>query len=281
MSKQSVFLVLGATGQQGGAVVNSLLSRGMKVRALVRDSQSDAAKVLAEKGAELAVGDLCNKASLISAMDGVSGVFAMTHFIEGPEVEMRQGKTVADAANESGVQHLVFSSVACADAGTGIPHFESKWAVEQYIEQLGLPATVFRPAWFMDNFYTYFAPADNGTVIMPLPGSCSLDLVAVQDIGEMVAEALINPESYIGVSLDLASDTLTLKEAIEILSKRRGVVLQHVEVPVDDIISMLGESVAAMFRWQGEGGHPLNITELKKQYPFKLVSFEEFVAQRG
>lgn len=281
MSKQDVFLVLGATGQQGGAVVNSLLNRGMQVRALVRDSQSDAARTLAEKGAELAVGDLCDKASLISAMGGVSGVFAMTHFIEGPEVEMRQGKTVADAANELGVPHLVFSSVACADAGTGIPHFESKWAVEQYIEQLGLPATVFRPAWFMDNFYTYFAPADNGSVVMPLPGGCSLDLVAVQDIGEMVAEALINPESYIGVSLDLASESLTLKEAIEILSKQREVVLQHVEVPVDDVIPMLGESVAAMFRWQSEGGHPLNITELKKQYPFKLVSFEEFVAQRG
>jgi len=281
MNGNGIFLVIGATGQQGGSVVCSLLNRGMQVRTLVRDSRSDAAIGLAEKGVELVVGDLCDKASLVTAMNGVSGVFAMTHFIEGPEVEVIQGKTMADAASEAGVPHLVFSSVACADAGTGIPHFESKWAIEQYIEQLGLPATVFRPAWFMDNFYTYFAPADNGTVIMPLPGDCPLDLVAVQDIGEMVVEAFVDPERYLGVSLDLVSETLTVSEAVEILSKQRGVALQHVEVPVDEVISMLGESVATMFRWQSEGGHPLNLAELKEQYPFKLISFKELVAQRG
>ena len=281
MAEQKQFLVVGATGQQGGAVVRSLLKRGAAVRALTRDSQSEASQALAASGVELVTGDLCDQPSLVRAMEGVAGVFAMTHFIEGPEVERRQGLTTAAAAKQAGVDHLVYSSVAGAHLGTGIPHFESKWAVEQYIEHLGLAATVFRPAWFMDNFYTYFAPADNGTVTMPLPGDCPLDLIAVQDIGEMVAEALVKPERYIGVSLDLVSERLTVNEAIALLSKQRGVVLQHIEVSVDDVIAMLGESVAAMFRWQAEGGHPLNIAELREQYPFKLTSFEELVAKRG
>ena len=82
-------------------------------------------------------------------------MFAMTTFFEaGLEVEVQQGKVIADAAKKTNVPHLVYSSVGSAHRNTRIPHFESKWKVEQYISELGLPATVLRPTFFMDNFAT-------------------------------------------------------------------------------------------------------------------------------
>jgi uncharacterized protein YbjT (DUF2867 family) len=61
------------------------------------------------------------------------------------EEEVRQGVMLADAAKQAGVSHYVYTSVGSAHRHTGIPHFESKWKVEQHIETVGLPATILRP----------------------------------------------------------------------------------------------------------------------------------------
>ena len=63
-----------------------------------------------------------------------------------------KGKLLASAAADAGVRHFVYTSAGGADRQSGIPHFESKWRVEQHIRSLGLPATILRPAAFMDNF---------------------------------------------------------------------------------------------------------------------------------
>ena len=130
MTKRRSVLVTGATGKQGGAVARQLIGKGHHVRALTRDPSKPAAQALAGLGAELAVGNLDDRASLERAIDGVDAVFAVaTPFEEGTQAETQQGINVADAAIAAGVQ-LVYSSVANADRQTGIPHFDSKFAVE-------------------------------------------------------------------------------------------------------------------------------------------------------
>lgn len=95
MAEQTkLFLVTGVTGQQGAAVARSLLKKGMGVRGLSRDIHSEKAQMLAALGAELVNGDLCDKSSLVQAMNGIDGVFAMTDFLQGNEVEIQQGKTM-------------------------------------------------------------------------------------------------------------------------------------------------------------------------------------------
>ncbi|NED57719.1 NmrA family NAD(P)-binding protein, partial [Micromonospora aurantiaca] len=109
---------------------------------------------LADAGAVLVRGDLDDEASLRAAMKGLHGVFSVQTF-RGPggvAAEERQGKAVADAAAEAGVAHLVYSSVGGADRSSGIPHFESKGSIERHIRELGLPATVLRPAMFYEMF---------------------------------------------------------------------------------------------------------------------------------
>ena len=147
---QQIFFVLGATGQQGGAVAKSLVRQGRKVRALVRDGKqhTEKAEALRKQGVEIVLGDMTNQTSLETAMSGVDGVFAMTTFFEaGLDVEVQQGKVIAEAAKNAHVPHLVYSSVGSAHRNTQVPHFESKWNVEQHIRQLGIPATILRPTF--------------------------------------------------------------------------------------------------------------------------------------
>src|SRR5436305_2172481 len=150
---EKTILVFGATGQQGGAVASHLLKDGWKVRALVRNLGSEKAQALGQQGIELVQGDLNQPSSLQEAMKGVYGVFSVQTFMAdgGTLAETRQGKAVADAAQEAGVRHLVYSSVGGAERKTGVAHFESKWQIEEHIRTLGLPATILRPVFFMSN----------------------------------------------------------------------------------------------------------------------------------
>src|SRR4051794_3821732 len=138
--------VLGATGQQGGSVVDALLARQQAVRALVRDPESAGARALRARGVEVLAADQENRESLQAALTDVAALFFMTTFegADGTEGETRRGVTVADAAARAGVPHVVYSSVGGAERATGIPHFESKYRVEQRLGEAG-PAKFVRP----------------------------------------------------------------------------------------------------------------------------------------
>lgn len=122
-----IVLVTGATGTQGGAVARELVDRGYAVRGLTRNPDSERATALTELGIEVVKGDFDDAASLNVAMEGVYGVFAVTNYWEhGFDREVAHGKQLVDAAEKAGIKHFVFTSVAGADAGTGLPHFESR-----------------------------------------------------------------------------------------------------------------------------------------------------------
>jgi uncharacterized protein YbjT (DUF2867 family) len=92
-------------------------------------------------------------------MHDVHGVFLVLTMMTGARVtlagvaaEQQRGKAVADIAKETGVGHLVYSSISGADRQTGIPHLESKGRIEEHMREFELPATMLRPVFFMDNF---------------------------------------------------------------------------------------------------------------------------------
>ncbi|MFD5182688.1 NmrA family NAD(P)-binding protein [Streptomyces sp. NPDC058372] len=128
MSGNKIILVLGGTGNQGGAVARELLSRGWTVRALVRDPDKPAAQETrgagrGARGAGLVRRDLDDVESLRAAAAGAHGIFSVQALAHEPETlaaEVRHGKAVADVAEEAGVAHLVYSSVGGAERKTGI-----------------------------------------------------------------------------------------------------------------------------------------------------------------
>jgi uncharacterized protein YbjT (DUF2867 family) len=99
-------------------------------------------------------GDLEDPASLENAVRGVYGVYSVQDFWSiGAKREVQQGQNLAEAARKGGVTHFVYSSVGGAERDAHIDHWDSKWEIEKHIRKLGLPATILRPAAFMENYY--------------------------------------------------------------------------------------------------------------------------------
>lgn len=269
-------LVTGATGQQGGAVARALLDKGQKVRVMTRNPEK--AVALAKAGADVVQGDLTNQAILQMALRGVHGVFAMsTPFEAGMEAEVRQGMMLADAAKQAGVAHYVYTSVGSAHRHTGIPHFESKWKVEQHIQRIGLPATILRPVWFMENFTTFAKPSKEGVLIMPMKPTRKLAMVALKDIGEFGAAAFMRPTDFLGQAIDLAGDDLTLPETAALLTRAMGRPISFQELPMDQAEASMGHDLAAMFRWFNDVGYEIDIPNLKQRFGMPLTSFAEWM----
>ena len=269
-------LVTGATGQQGGAVARALLAKGQKVRVMTRHLEKAAS--LAQAGAEIVQGDLTNQVNLQMALRGVHGVFAMsTPFEAGMEAEVRQGIMLADAAKQAGIAHYVYTSVGSAHRKTGIPHFDSKWTVEQHIRQIGLPATILRPVWFMENFTTFAKPSAEGVLMLPMKPARKLAMVALKDIGEFGAAAFLRPKDFLGQAIDLAGDELSMPETAALLTKAMGRPIRFQEFPMDQAEAAMGHDLATMFRWFNEVGYAIDIPALKQQFGIPLATFAEWM----
>ncbi|MGE3978050.1 MAG: NmrA/HSCARG family protein [Nitrospira sp.] len=269
-------LVIGATGRQGGAVAKALIAKDQKIRVMTRHPEKAAA--LAKAGAEVVQGDLTNQDALQLALRGVNGVFAMsTPFEAGMDAEVRQGIVLADAAKQAGVTHYVYSSVGSAHRHTGIPHFESKWKVEQHIQKIGLPATILRPVWFMDNFTTFAKPSAEGVITLPMRPGRKLAMVALKDIGKFGAAAFMRPKDFVGHAIDLAGDELTIPETAALLTETMGRPIRFQELPLDQAEGILGQDFAMMFRWFDAVGYAIDIPKLKQQYGISLTTFAEWV----
>jgi uncharacterized protein YbjT (DUF2867 family) len=274
-------LVTGATGQQGGAVTRRLLERGIGVRALTRDPEQPEARELAVMGAEVASGDLEDRSSIARVLDGVSGVFSVQQFFEaGYEGEVRQGVRLADAAKAAGVEHYVYSSVGSAHRETGIPHFESKWEIEEHVRGSGVPYTVLRPVYFMQNWEMMREPILGGTLPQPLDPQKPFQMVAAEDIGVFAAMAFENPDEWVGREVDLAGDELTMPEIADTFSRVIGSQVDYFQVPWEDFEEQMGEEFTVMYRWFNDHGYEADIAALRGEHP-GLVSLEQYLRANG
>lgn len=266
-TKQSV-LVTGATGQQGGAVARALLSRGHRVKALTRKPDSDGARQLASAGVEIVAGDLGDSASVVGAASDVDTMFLMGNSYEaGMAEETRQGIVAADAAKAAGVGHLIYSSVADADKNTGIPHFESKYLVEQHVERLGIPYTISAPVAFMENVVAPWSigALSQGTHAFAMPAKRVLQLVALADIGAFVAALAERRERVFGKRFDFAGDELSGEDQARILSQAIGRPIGYHEIPIA-AARQQSEDAALMFEWFDRVGYDVDIAALHRDF---------------
>jgi len=159
MSK--ILTVFGATGNQGGSVIKTVLgypalSQTYKIRAVTRDVTKPAAVALKEKGCEVVSADMGDRDSIFKAIEGSSAVFGVTNFWEtmNGEIETQQGRNMADASKAAKVERFIFSSlvnVTRESKGkiTEVKHFDSKAHVEEYAREIGLPGSYVMPGVFM------------------------------------------------------------------------------------------------------------------------------------
>ena len=269
MSGNLNVLVTGATGKQGGHLVRELLARGHSIRALTRKPESAGAAALAARGVMIVTGDFEDQGSLERAARGVDTVFAMsTPFESGATTETREGINVVRAASAVGVSHLVYASVAGADRATGIPHFDSKFEVEQAIRRSGVPFTIVAPVFFMENFLADWMAAGiaKGSIAMALPATRRLQQIAVADIAQFNALVIERRGSFLGQRIDIASDEVTSATVAAAISAASGRRIEYAALPID-AVRQQNEDLARMFEWFDRVGYDADIVGLRSLHP--------------
>jgi len=266
-------VVIGATGQQGGAVARALLERGHQVRAVTRQPDSTKAKELAGVGATLVTAALEDTAALTRALEQATSLFAVTTPAEGTDAETRQGISAANAAKAAGV-HLVFTSVGSANTHTGIPHFDSKYAVERHIATIGVNATILAPVYFMENLYFAKEQLANGVYASPLPPTRQLAQVAVADIGAVAVRVLEDSSRFAGRRIEIASDELTGNDVAAILSRVTSHPVTYKQIPLDVIRQRMGEDGVKMYEWFDRVGYAVDRAAHRREFPD--VAFHDF-----
>jgi uncharacterized protein YbjT (DUF2867 family) len=288
-SPRKTILVSGVSGNQGGAVARSLVQRGFAVRGLSRDPSK--VKLAGELGIEVMKGDLRDRKSLDKALMGVDGFFIVTTPFAGGwgqppdlEGEVKAGFTALEAAKAAGVHHVVLTTVASAgsvNGPTGIGHFDSKVRIEAKARELGVPITIIRPAYFMENQLRSWGleSIKNGNVSMPVKPTTVIQMVAVRDIGEIAARAFENPVESIGRAVDLAGDKKTLPEIVELISQKLGVNATFSQMPDQVALKQLGEDAFRMYKGFDRGTPEIDIPAIETEWNVRLTRFEDLLKE--
>ena len=271
-SPESPYVVLGATGNQGGAVLHALQDAGKPVRAVVRFTDSDRSLELADRGIPLAVADIATGKGLDDAFADAAGVFALTTpFESGADAEVGQGDNIIAAAMSAGVPHLVFSSVASADRNTGVPHFDSKYEVEKKLAASSIPHTIVGPTYFYDNLLGGLDALKAGVIPMGMPAEKPLQQLSRRDLGRFVALIFDAPADFAGRRIDLASDEITPDGMAEAVSAATG---QRVHAESFDPERISSPDMRAMFTFLATEGYSVDVAALHAAYP--QIGWESF-----
>lgn len=277
MNRKTI-LVTGATGRQGGAVVRHVLQRGFAVRAITRHPERPAAQALVSKGVEVLQGDMEDVGSLRPALQDVQGVFCVQNFWEkgiGKAGEIRQARNLIQAATEASIGHFVFSSIAGCDAAPSVEHFESKWVIENLVDGARLPRTFIRTVFYMDNFTDrQFGPVMFPALAGALEPQTRLHMIAVNDIGWFVAEVFANPDRYLGKTLEIAGDSLTVTEMKQVYRRATGQQPPAFKFPTW-LLGLLNREMVRQLHWNNEVGWHFDLQPLRQVHP-DLISFEQF-----
>ncbi|MFO7669679.1 MAG: NmrA/HSCARG family protein [Bacteroidales bacterium] len=253
MDTKKIIAVVGATGAQGGGLVRAILSdpdREFHVRAITRDVNSDKAKELVKMGAEVVAANVDDVESLKKAFQGAYGTYCVTFFWDhfSPEKENEQARAMAEASKFAGVKHVIWSTLddtrklvpldddrmPTLQGKYKVPHFDAKGESNHYFTKLGLPVTLLNTVFYWDN-YIYFGlgpkrGADGKLAITMPMGEGKLPGIAAEDIGKCALGVFKAGQTYIGKTIGISGEQLTLKQTAAAFSKVVGQEVVYNEV---------------------------------------------------
>lgn len=254
MAEKKVIAVVGATGSQGGGLARAILADRngpFACRAITRDPGKDKGQALAAEGAEVIQADIDDVGSLEKAFAGAYGAYCVTNFWEhfSAEKETAQAKNLAEAARAAKLQHVIWSTLEdtrplmkpddtrmpMLQGKYRVPHFDAKAEADAFFKDL--PATVLITTFYWDNIYAFgLAPKkqEDGNYGWTLPlGKARLSGIAAEDIGKVAYGIFKAGSKYIGKTVGIGGENLTLDEMAGKMSKALGVNVQYHAVEPD------------------------------------------------
>ena len=268
-----VVTVFGATGAQGGGLARAILAdsrRQFGVRAVTRKPDSPAAQALASAGAEVVAADLDDADSVRRAMQGAHGAFCVTNFWEhfSPEKELAQADTMAKAASETGVAHVIWSTLddtrEYVTPGTtmpvlmgkyNVPHFDAKGEANRAFTGRATPTTLLYTSFYWDNLIHFgMQPTRrDGRLKFVLPmDDAKLPGIAAADIGKCAFGVFERGERMIGKSVGIAGEHLSGAQMAAQLGEALGEPVDHVAMPPEQYRALGfpgAEDLANMFQF--------------------------------
>ncbi|KAJ5569521.1 uncharacterized protein N7459_008951 [Penicillium hispanicum] len=288
-------LITGATGQQGGSLIKSLVARkaSLEILAVTRNTQSPSAQKLKQLSSQIKLvqGNLDDPAAIFEnarqvADSSVWGVFSVQTVAMGDDArEEKQGKALVDESLKQKVQFFVYTSVdrggsASFTNPTAVPHFITKHNIEHHLversKDTAMQWCILRPTAFFDNLTPGFLGKVFATSFMMSLKGKPLQMVATDDIGFFGAEAFLNPEEYQGKSLSLAGDELTYTQMVRIFEEKTGQSIPSTFRLICWPILNLSKEFGYMFKWFHDSGFKADIPALKKIHP-GLKDFETWL----
>ena len=305
---KKIIAVVGATGAQGGGLVNAILKdkKGpFAVRAITRDPKSAKAKALADAGAEVVAADVDDEKSLAKAFKGAHGAFCVTFYWEHlkPEKELAHARNMANAAKEAGVKHVIWStledtrkSVPLSDnrmptlmGKYKVPHFDAKGEADGIFTELGVPTTFLVTSFYWDNFIHFGIGPKKGAdgklaITLPL-GTKKLAGIAAEDIGKTAYAIFEKGAEMIGKTVGIAGGHLTGAQMAKSLSKALGQEVKYNAIPPATFRSFGftgADDLGNMFQFNSEFEQDCcdarSISETKSLNP-ELQTFDRWLAQ--
>jgi len=253
VSNAKIIAVVGATGAQGGGLARAILDDprgGFAARALTRKPDSEKARALAERGAEVVAADLDDRESVTEAFRGAWGAYCVTNFWEhfSPEKELAQAANMARAAREAGLRHVIWSTledtrrwVPLEDdrmptlmGNWKVPHFDAKGEADHLFADAGVPTTYLLTSFYWDNFiYFGLEPkrGADGVLAITLPmGRAPLSGIAAEDIGQCAYGIFRRGEEMVGQTVGIAGGHLTGDEMAKAMGQALGEEVRYTEV---------------------------------------------------
>ncbi|MFZ5785263.1 MAG: NmrA/HSCARG family protein [Acidobacteriota bacterium] len=256
MSRKKIIAVVGATGTQGGGLVQAILDdpeRTFAARAITRTPDSESARRLAGRGAEVVAADLDDEASLRKAFAGAHGVFCVTNFWEhfSPEKELMQASSMARATRAAGVSHAIWSTlentrrwVPLTDSrmptlmgAYKVPHFDAKGEADAVFAAQGAPTTNLLTSFYWENLIHFGMgpkPGPDGVLAFNLPmGDRRLPGIAAADIGACALGVFKRGAELAGKTVGIAGEHLSGAQMAAALGRALGREVRYNAVPFD------------------------------------------------
>jgi uncharacterized protein YbjT (DUF2867 family) len=222
---------------------------------------------------------------LITGVTGQQGG-AVAQALRGTGFHLRgltrkpESERAAALAREAGVEHYVYTSVGSAHKGTGVPHFDNKWRIEETVRGLRFPShVILRPVFFMENLVAPFS-LQGSTLAWALGPGTKLQMIAVEDIGWFGARAFTDAQALNRREIDLAGDVRTMREATELLTEALGRPIAFAQTPIE-AVRQYSKEMALMVEWFERVGYSADIAGLEREFGRTLTKLPDWARRHA